>query len=136
MLKFKFLLLTLALLLKRKVRSDPAAARFIAGKTLTLRIETRSGEGRTFAIRNGRVSSRAKPLGTPAFTLTFKDGATGFSVLSAKDSQGAFLAALGRKDLVVSGSVLDAMWFQGLTGFLQPPASVAPRDRTVFGEAS
>lgn len=134
MFRFKFLLLAIALLLKRKVRTNPDAARYIAGKNLTFRIATRSGEGRTFSIRNGRIASQASPHGTPAFTLTFKDGATGFSVLSSKDSQAAFLRALGRKDLVIGGSVLDVMWFQGLTAFLQPPRPVSPYDRTAFGE--
>jgi hypothetical protein len=134
MLKFKFLLLAIALLLKREVRTNPDAARYIAGKHLTFRIATRSSEGRTFIIRNGRIVSQARPGGMPAFTLTFKDGATGFAVLSAKDSQAAFLSALGRKDLVIGGSVLDVMWFQGLTAFLQPPKPVSPYDRTAFGE--
>lgn len=134
MLKFKFLLLAIALLLKRAVRTNPDAASYIAGKDLTFRIAARSGKGRTFTIRNGRITSQARPGGTPAFTLNFKDGATGFSVLSASDSQAAFLSALGRKDLVIGGSVLDVMWFQGLTAFLQPPKTIPPYDRTAFNE--
>lgn len=39
--------------------------------------------------------------------------------LSAKDSKEAFLAALQKEDLVLSGDFVEVMWFQGLTEYLQ-----------------
>ncbi|MGL6183129.1 MAG: hypothetical protein ACRC2G_13215, partial [Aestuariivirga sp.] len=62
----------------------------------------------------------------------FKEAAKGFAILSAKDSQAAFLRGLGSKDLTISGDFRDVMWFQGLTAFLQPPKIVSPYDRTAF----
>ena len=52
--------------------------------------------------------------------MTFKDAAKGFAILSAKDSKEAFLAALHKEDLVISGDFVEVMWFQGLTEYLQP----------------
>ena len=56
----------------------------------------------------------------------------GLAILSAKDSQAAFLRGLGSKDLTISGDFRDVMWFQGLTAFLQPPKVISPYDRTAF----
>ena len=64
--------------------------------------------------------------------MSFSDAARGFEILSARDSQAAFLRGLGSRDLTISGDFLEVMWFQGLTAFLQPPRVVAPCDRTAF----
>lgn len=120
MLKFKFLLWALTKLLQRAVNSNPACARYVAGKELVFQIQTAGGIGRHFNIRNGKVSSTAGLSGSPQFTFTFKNAARGFAILSAKDSKGAFLAALHDEDLVLSGDFVEVMWFQGLTEYLQP----------------
>jgi len=120
MLKFKFLLWALTKLLQRAVKRNPACARYVAGKELVFQIQTRDGIGRHFSIRNGKVSSIAGLTRSPQFTMTFRDAAKGFSILSAKDSKGAFLAALHDEDLVLSGDFVEVMWFQGLTEYLQP----------------
>ncbi|MFZ6674655.1 helicase [Undibacterium sp. Xuan67W] len=120
MLKFKFLLLALTKLLQRAVKRNPACARYIAGKELVFQMQTLDGMGRHFSIKNGMVSSTAGLTNQPQFTFTFKNAARGFAILSAKDSKGAFLAALHDEDLVLSGDFVEVMWFQGLTEFLQP----------------
>jgi hypothetical protein len=131
MLKFKFLLWALTKLLQRAVKRHPACARYVAGKQLVFQIQTRSGVGRHFSIRNGTVSSVAGLTGSPQFTMTFKNGARGFAILSAKDSKGAFLAALHDEDLVLSGDFVEVMWFQGLTEYLQP-AGHPPHSKEVL----
>jgi hypothetical protein len=120
MLKFKFLLWALTQLLKKKVKNNPACARYIMGKELEFQIKTRNGIGRHFNIRGGKVSSVAGLTQSPQFTMTFRDAAKGFAILSAKDSKEAFLAALHTEDLVLSGDFVEVMWFQGLTEYLQP----------------
>lgn len=132
MLKFKFLLWAFAQILKRKIRSNADCARYVANKRLVLQIRTVSGAGRHFVIENGAIRSATGLAPTPQFTFNFKDADKGFSVLSAKDSQAAFLRALGSKDLTISGDFQEVMWFQGLTAFLQPPKMVSPYDRTAF----
>lgn len=132
MLKFKFLLWMFTRLLQRQIKSNPDCAQYVAGKELVFQIRTDAGVGRTFMIRNGAIRSVAGLGDQPRFTFSFKDGAKGFAILSAKDSQAAFLRGLGSKDLTISGDFLEVMWFQGLTAFLQPPKVVSPYDRTAF----
>jgi hypothetical protein len=120
MLKFKILLWFLTKLLKRAVKKNAACARYVRGKELVFQIQTRDGIGRHFKIRGGRISSIAGLTSHPKFIMTFRDAVKGFSILSAKDSKEAFLAALHRGDLVLSGDFVEIMWFQGLTEYLQP----------------
>lgn len=132
MLQFKFLLWAFTQLLKRQVKNNPACAQYIAGKALSFQIRTHAGIGRYFVIQNGAIQSFAGLTENPLFTLSFQDAAKGFKILSAKDSQPAFLRGLGSKELVISGDFLGVMWFQGLTDFLQPPKVVPPYERTTF----
>ena len=132
MLKFKFLLWAFAQILKRKIRSDADCARYVANKRLVFQIRTDSGAGRYFEIEGGSIRSFAGLATDPHFTFCFKDAGKGFATLSAKDSQGAFLRAVGSQDLIISGDFREVMWFQGLTAYLQPPKVISPYDRTVF----
>lgn len=120
MLKFKFLLWALTKLLQRAIKRNPACAKYVAGKELDFQMQTRDGVGRHFSIRNGKVSSAAGLTSSPKFTMTFKDAASGFAILSAKDGKEAFLAALHDDDLAISGDFVEVLWFQGLTEYLQP----------------
>ena len=120
MLKFKFLLWALTKLLQRAVNRNPACARYVEGKALVFQMQTLGGIGRHFSIRDGKVSSKAGLTDTPKFTMTFRDAAKGFAILSAKNGKEAFLAALHDEDLVISGDFVEVMWFQGLTEYLQP----------------
>lgn len=132
MLKFKFLLWMLTQLLKRQIKHNADCARYVAGKNLVFQIRTEAGVGRTFFIRDGAIRSVAGLVDRPRFTFSFKDTGKGFATLSAKNSQAAFLRALGNQDLTIHGDFLEVMWFQGLTAFLQPPKKIAPYDRTAF----
>jgi hypothetical protein len=132
MLKFKFLLWAFAQILKRKIRSDADCARYVATKRLVFQIRTGSGAGRYFVIEGGAIRSFAGLAANPQFTFSFKDATKGFATLSAKDSQAAFLRAVGSKDLTISGDFQEVMWFQGLTAYLQPPKVISPYDRTAF----
>jgi hypothetical protein len=132
MLKFKFLLWAFPQLLKRQIKHNPDCARYVEGKSLVFQIRTGSGVGRYYVIRDGAIRSSAGLAANPQFTLSFKDAAKGFAILSAKDSQAAFLRGLGSEDLFISGDFQEVMWFQGLTAFLQPLKSIAPYDRTAF----
>ena len=120
MLKFKFLLWALTKLLQRAVKNNPACAKYVQGKELVFQIRTIDGIGRHFRIKNGAVSSTAGLTNNPQFTMTFKNAAKGFEILSAKESKDAFLGGLRDEDLVLSGDFVEVMWFQGLTEYLQP----------------
>ena len=132
MFKFKLLLWVFTLLLKKEARTNPACAKYVAGKKLTFQIRTSSGIGRYFVIDEGSIRSFAGLSKQAQFTLTFKDAAKGFAILSAKDSKAAFLRGVGSGDLVITGDFLEMTWFQGLSEFLQAPKVISPYDRTIF----
>nr|WP_319565337.1 helicase [uncultured Rhodoferax sp.] len=132
MIKFKFLLWALTLMLQRKINNNPDCAHFVGAKRLAFQIRTASGAGRHYVIENGAIRSFAGLMPNPKFTLSFTSAAKGFSILSAKEAQAAFLRGVGSKDLTISGDFREVMWFQGLTAFLQPPKIVSPYDRTAF----
>jgi hypothetical protein len=124
MLKFKFLLWLMTQLMQRAIRTQEACARYVAGKRLEFQIRTVDGIGRWFRLEDGRVRSFAGLAQAPQFTLTFKDAAKGFEILSARDGKEAFLTALRDDDLRISGDFVEVMWFQGFTEYLQPRARV------------
>lgn len=132
MLKFKWLLWLFTHLLQRQIRTKPECARYVAGKELVFQIRTQAGVGRTYFIRDSTIRSVSGLVDRPKFTFSFKDAEKGFSTLSARDSQSAFLRALGKEQLVIHGDFLEVMWFQRLTAFLQPPKKLTPYERTAF----
>lgn len=132
MFRFKFLLWAFAQLLKRQIDRNADCARYVRTKRLVFQIRTVAGAGRYFVIEDGAIRSFAGLTQHPQFTLCFKDAAKGFAILSAKDSQAAFIRGIGSKDLTISGDFREVMWFQGLTAFLQPAKVVSPYNRTAF----
>jgi hypothetical protein len=119
MLKFKFLLWMMPKLMQRAINTQPACARYVAGKSLEFQIQTQDKVGRTFRIQDGKVKSYVGLTQAPKFTLSFRNADKGFKILSAKDGKEAFLAALHDEDLVISGDFVEVLWFQGFTDLLQ-----------------
>ena len=119
MLKFKFLLWMMTKLMQRAINTKPACAKYVAGKSLEFQIQTLDKVGRYFRINDGKVNSFAGLGKNPKFTMTFRNAAKGFKILSAKDGKDAFLAALHDEDLAISGDFVEVMWFQGFTEYLQ-----------------
>lgn len=120
MLKFKFLLWLMTKLMQRAINTKAACATYVQGKSLEFQIRTADGVGRHYRIEGGKVRSFAGLASAPRFTMTFRNAAKGFEVLSAKDGKEAFLAALRDEDLVIKGDFVEVMWFQGFTEYLQP----------------
>ncbi|CAI3127511.1 hypothetical protein MWMV8_MWMV8_00720 [Acinetobacter calcoaceticus] len=120
MMKFKLLLWMLTKLMQRAVKKNPKCAAYVKDKNVIFQIQTASGEGRYFEVKNGKINSYSGLTKSPNFTFTFKTGSKGFAVLSAKDSVNTFLTALKTQDLVISGNFVDVMWFQSLVDFIQP----------------
>ncbi len=120
MLKFKLLLWMMTKLLQRAIRTNPKCASYVKDKNVIFQIQTASGDGRYFEIKDGKIKSYAGLTKTPSFIFTFATGSKGFAVLSAKDSVNTFLTALRTQDLVITGNFVDVMWFQSLVNFIQP----------------
>ena len=125
MMKFKLLLWMLTKLLQRAVKTNPKCAAYVKDKNVTFQIQTTSGEGRYFEVKNGKIRSYVGQTKSPSFTFTFKTGRKGFAVLSAKDSVNTFLTALRTEDLVITGNFVDVMWFQSLVDFIQPHSKLS-----------
>ncbi|MGF2878771.1 helicase [Acinetobacter johnsonii] len=125
MMKFKLLLWMLTKLLQRAVKTNPKCAAFVKDKNVTFQIQTASGDGRYFEVKNGKIKSYVGQTKSPSFTFTFKTGRKGFAVLSAKDSVNTFLTALRTEDLVITGNFVDVMWFQSLVDFIQPHSKLS-----------
>lgn len=119
-MKFKLLLWMLTKLMQRAVKKNPKCAAYVKDKNVIFQIQTASGEGRYFEVKNGKINSYPRLTKSPSFIFTFKTGSKGFAVLSAKDSVNTFLTALKTQDLVISGNFVDVMWFQSLVDFIQP----------------
>lgn len=124
-MKFKLLLWMLTKLLQRAVKTNPRCAAYVKDKNVTFQIQTTSGEGRYFEVKNGKIKSYAGQTKSPSFTFTFKTASKGFTVLSAKDSVNTFLTALRTQDLVITGNFVDVMWFQSLVDFIQPHSKLS-----------
>lgn len=101
-------------------KKNPKCAAYVKDKNVIFQIQTASGEGRYFEVKNGKINSYSGLTKSPSFTFTFKTGSKGFAVLSAKDSVNTFLTALKTQDLVITGNFVDVMWFQSLVDFIQP----------------
>ena len=125
MMKFKLLLWVLTKLMQRAVKKNPKCAAYVNDKNVTFQIQTASGEGRYFEVKNGKIKSYVGQTKSPSFTFTFKTGRKGFAVLSAKDSVNTFLTALRTEDLVITGNFVDVMWFQSLVDFIQPHSKLS-----------
>lgn len=120
MLKFKFLLWVMTKLMQRAIASNAACAKYVAGKRLEFQIQTLDRIGRYFRVQDGTVRSFSGLSPAPQFTMTFRNAAKGFEILSAKDGNEAFLAALHDEDLTLSGDFVEIMRFQGFTAYLKP----------------
>lgn len=118
MLKFKFLLMILTKLMQHAINKNLKAAAHTQGEELIFQIQTASGSGRYYIVKNQRIRSHAGRCDNADFTLSFSSAKKAFSVLSSKDSTAAFLSAVGSKDLIISGDYAKVMWFQGLVAYL------------------
>lgn len=118
MLKFKFFLWMFGQLLKKAAKNNPAFVEYIDGKDLVFQIQTESGAGRHFIVKDNKVSSKSGLTAEPTFSLKFKDAPTALNVFTSKDKT-AFMAAIQNKELVIGGDFKEVMWFQGLTKYLK-----------------
>lgn len=119
-MKFKLLLWMLTKLMQHAVKKNLKCAAYVKDKNVIFQIQTASGQGRYFEVKNGKINSYSGLTKSPSFTFTFKTGSKGFAVLSAKDSVNTFLTALKTQDLIITGNFVDVMWFQSLVDFIQP----------------
>ena len=118
MLKFKFLLWVMTKLMQRAIDTSAACAAYVDGKRMRFQIQTADRVGRWFGLDGGRVKSFARLCTAPQFTMTFRNAARGFAILSAKEGKETFLAALHDQEVDITGDFVEVMWFQGFAKYL------------------
>lgn len=120
MLKFKALLWLLGLLLKKAARKNPDFQKQLAGKDFAFQLQTADGKAvRSFVVANNQIRSKRRAHSAPAFTISFKDAATGLRIMTSKDKN-AFMRGIQEKDIVIKGDLSLVMWFQSISKHLKP----------------
>ncbi|MCX4026543.1 helicase [Endozoicomonas sp. SM1973] len=120
-MKFRFLLWMMGFLMARASKKEQKMREKIADKQLSFQIKTRDGHvARHFIVSNGLIKSHAGECETPAFTLEFADPNTGFTTFTAANAQEAFMKAIQKQTLRITGDTKEVMWFQGLTKYWMP----------------
>lgn len=120
-MKFRFLLWMLGRLMAKASRANPAFRQQLEGRDLVFQLHTLDGRiARHFIVKDQRISSKRGIAHEPAFAIGFKDAASGFATLTAKNKQLAFMQGIQNKDIQIQGNTSLVMWFQGLTKYLRP----------------
>lgn len=114
------MLWTLGLLMKRAAKKNPDFQKELEGKDFAFQLQTEDGGVvRHFIVKDQTVASKGKAHADPAFTISFKDAATGLAVLTSKDKN-AFMKGIQDKSVKVAGEFSLLMWFQGIAKYLKP----------------
>lgn len=118
-MKFRFLLWMLGRLMRKASRSNPAFQQQLEGKNISFMLHTLDGKvARHFIVENNRLENRAGIIQNPDFSIGFKNAATGFATMNAKNKQLAFMQGIQDKTVQIQGDTAQVMWFQGLMKYL------------------
>lgn len=127
-MKFRFLLWMLGRLMAKASRENPAFRQQLEGRDLVFQLHTLDGRiARHFIVKDQRVSSKRGVAIEPAFAIGFKDAASGYATLTAKNKQLAFMQGIQNRDIQIQGNTALVMWFQGLTKYLRPKKRTAEK---------
>lgn len=110
-MRFSILLKALSFILKRASSKNKAYIRHIRNTSVKILIKTEKGQGRLFIFDKGKLSSKSGGKWDFDVALIWKDGKTGFKVMTDKRPDASFNAA-ARGDLKVKGETFYAQWFQ------------------------
>lgn len=120
MIQFRLLLWALSLMMKKAAKNNPDFQKQLEGKDMAFQLQTEDGKiVRYYQVKNRKITSKGKPHPEPAFTIRFKDAATGLALLTSKDKN-AFMKAIQDKDIAIAGDFKLLMWFQGIAKYLKP----------------
>ncbi|WP_211233598.1 helicase [Zooshikella ganghwensis] len=121
MIKLKLLLWVMGLLMGRASKRNEKLRKKLDDKQLTVQFQTDDQRvARHFIIENQKILSRSGVADQHDFAISFKDAGTGLAVLTAKNSQLAFMQAIQEKQLIVTGDLSQVMWFQGIAKYWLP----------------
>lgn len=119
-MKFRLLLWALGLMMKKASKKNPDFQKQLAGKDFTFQIKTQDDAiARQFIVKNDRIKSKSGLAKDAAFSIGFKDGDTGISIMTAKDKN-AFMKGIQDKDIKIDGDLSLVMWFQSVVKHIKP----------------
>ncbi len=118
-MKFRILLWLLGRMLAKASAKNPAMQEKLADKQLAFTLHSLDNSvARSYFVRQQRISSTSGVTEEPVFSIGFRDPAYGFSVLTAKNKQLAFMQGIQSKDIQIKGDTAQVIWFQGLFKYL------------------
>jgi ubiquinone biosynthesis protein UbiJ len=119
-MKFRMLLWALGLMMKKASKNNPEFQKQLVGKDFTFQLQTQGGElARHFIVKDERIKSKGGSAKDPAFSISFKDAATGMYIMTAKDKN-AFMKGIQEKDIKIDGDLSLVMWFQSIVKHVKP----------------
>ena len=128
-MKFRILLWFLGRMLSKASASNVELQKQLEDKELGFSLLTRDGKvARSFHVSKQRISSSGGTMENPAFTLSFRDPAYAYQVMTAKNKQLAFMQGIQDKHIVVEGNPALVMWFQGLFKYVMPKKKKPKQD--------
>ena len=119
-MKFRFLLWALGFLMKRAQRKSEEFRKSLEGQDITFQITSQDGVARQYTVANQAVTTRSGKVSEPAFELSFKDAGTGFTIMTAKEAELAFMKGIQDKDITITGDYTKLMWFQEAMKYAKP----------------
>lgn len=123
-MKFRFLLWMIARMLSKASKVNPQLQQQLADKELSFSLQTMDGKvARSFHVQNERISSHSGTTASPIFVMSFRDAGFGYSVMTAKNKQLAFMQGIQNKDIKITGDTAKVLWFQGLFKYVMPKKS-------------
>lgn len=120
-MKFRFLLWMIARMLIKASKVNPQLQQQLVDKKLSFSLQTMDGKvARSFHVQNERITSHSGTTESPVFTMSFRDAGFGYSVMTAKNKQLAFMQGIQNKDIKITGDTAQVLWFQGLFKYAMP----------------
>lgn len=114
-MKFKLLLWTLGFMMKRASRKNPSFQKTLEGQDLTFQLSSKDGVARHYIVKDKQVYPVAGTTTEPTFELSFSSATKGFEILTAKNTQEAFMRGVQEQNIVATGDLSKVMWFQTMT---------------------
>lgn len=122
-MKFRMLLWALGFMMKKASKNNPDFRSKLEGKDFSFQIQTQDGKKcRSYVVKNNRVSSKSGAAKEPAFSISFKDSATGLSIMTSKDKN-AFMKGIQDKSIKIDGDLALVMWFQSIVKYIKPKST-------------
>ena len=118
-MKFRMLLWYMARRMELLSRTHPGFIAKLHGRDFVIQIATDEGAQRFFQVRHNRVISRTIPHPAPDLKLSFVDNDVAFRLLTQANAK-AFMAAMQKQEVSVTGDYALLMWFMGIGKYLRP----------------